>query len=352
MVRVEAMSLKCALFRDDPKLEACLVSDSAHVLQGARGAHVGKIQQALVMLGEAVISPSEISGSHYGPSTSAAVLAFKTKRGIINRSYQSKPDPIVGKMTIAALDREVLALQEPDQTLSNCVLFCACPLDVPGQSHGPSVRLGFAISASSAAAVGAPTPAAGPSEAAVMAAAFTESRRSLRDATGDILSVIGALRANQPLVPAQQKTFTIATKWLNLNAADKPACVTHMNAAIVLMQRNQNVKHAGADIVMTHVVGATYHGLTELSRPDLGLRCGDAFFNPDGPNCRRDVVTHEFFHLVGVKHGGGGLMGPTIRSAITTPAQALDSADNLAQMVAEMRTFKTPNTDACVRPGD
>jgi hypothetical protein len=61
---------------------------------------------------------------------------------------------------------------------------------------------------------------------------------------------------------------------------------------------------------------------------------------------------HEFFHLVGVHHGGGALDGPTIRSTITTPAQALDSADNLAQLVADLRTFKTPNTDACSRTGD
>jgi hypothetical protein len=89
-----------------------------------------------------------------------------------------------------------------------------------------------------------------------------------------------------------------------------------------------------------------------MNSPDLGLQCGDGFFTKDGPNCRRDVVTHEFFHLMGVAHGGGALLGPTIRSAITTPAQALNSADNLAQLVAELRTFKSPSTDACARPGD
>ncbi len=82
------------------------------------------------------------------------------------------------------------------------------------------------------------------------------------------------------------------------------------------------------------------------------MKFGDPFFGVDGPNCRRDVVVHEFFHLLGVKHGGGALMGPTIRSAITTPDQALNSADNLAQLVAQLRTFKSPNTDACARAGD
>ena len=40
------MALQSKLFRGDPKLEACLVNDKAHVLQGARGEHVSKLQQA------------------------------------------------------------------------------------------------------------------------------------------------------------------------------------------------------------------------------------------------------------------------------------------------------------------
>ncbi len=46
------------------------------------------------------------------------------------------------------------------------------------------------------------------------------------------------------------------------------------------------------------------------------------------------MITHEFFHLIGVNHGGQPLNGGTDRALITTPAQALDSADNLAQLVA------------------
>ena len=41
------MALQSKLFRGDAKLEAALISDSAHIVQGAAGAHVGKIQQAL-----------------------------------------------------------------------------------------------------------------------------------------------------------------------------------------------------------------------------------------------------------------------------------------------------------------
>jgi hypothetical protein len=99
--------LQSELFRDDTALQACLVKDTAHVVKGARGSHVEKIQTALAILEGALIDSDELSGSFYGPSTAAAVLAYKRKREIINRTYQQRADDIVGKMTIAALDREI-----------------------------------------------------------------------------------------------------------------------------------------------------------------------------------------------------------------------------------------------------
>jgi hypothetical protein len=48
----------------------------------------------------------------YGPKTRAAVQEFKRKRKIINFSYQTAADDIVGKMTIARLDNELFALEQ------------------------------------------------------------------------------------------------------------------------------------------------------------------------------------------------------------------------------------------------
>jgi hypothetical protein len=107
------MPLRSATFRGDTKLEACLVSHAAHITQPAVGAHVGKIHQALVLLDGATIAATELAQNQYGPSTAAAVLAYKTKRKIINFSYQQKADNIVGKMTIAALDDEMLSKESP-----------------------------------------------------------------------------------------------------------------------------------------------------------------------------------------------------------------------------------------------
>jgi peptidoglycan hydrolase-like protein with peptidoglycan-binding domain len=102
------MGLHSKLFRGDQALEACLVRDSAHVLLGAVGKHVQKIQIALKELDNLRIDAGEFDVKRYGRSTAAAVLAFKKKRRIINPSYQTREDNIVGKMTIAALDKEML----------------------------------------------------------------------------------------------------------------------------------------------------------------------------------------------------------------------------------------------------
>jgi peptidoglycan hydrolase-like protein with peptidoglycan-binding domain len=98
------MALRSKLFRGDAKLEAALVSDPGHIAQGAIGTHVGKIQQALNELDGAGLNPD----GNYGPATASAVLAYKQKRNIVNRSYQSQADNIVGKMTMASLDKEML----------------------------------------------------------------------------------------------------------------------------------------------------------------------------------------------------------------------------------------------------
>jgi hypothetical protein len=98
------MPLQSQLFRGDPKLEAAATSNPAHIVPGATGPHVAKIQRALNELDGAQLDEDGI----YGQETAAAVLAYKSKRDIINFSYQKEADNIVGIMTVAFLDREML----------------------------------------------------------------------------------------------------------------------------------------------------------------------------------------------------------------------------------------------------
>ena len=108
------MALRSKRFQNDPRLEACLVQNSSHVMLGAVGNYVSKIQQALQLLDGSIIAPAEIAAQRYGPSTAAAVKAFKRKHEIIDWSRQDKADDIVGKMTIAFLDKE---MEEEEKTI-------------------------------------------------------------------------------------------------------------------------------------------------------------------------------------------------------------------------------------------
>lgn len=106
------MPLNSSLFRNDPKLQACLTLDSAHVVQGATGPHVTRIQKALEIVFDAEIDHGDISGQRYGKSTADWVLAYKKDRWIVNTAYQQDPDNIVGKKTIRQLDDELLEIDK------------------------------------------------------------------------------------------------------------------------------------------------------------------------------------------------------------------------------------------------
>jgi peptidoglycan hydrolase-like protein with peptidoglycan-binding domain len=131
------MPLQSPSFRGDPQLEAAAVSDPAHIVPGATGPHVRKIQRALIKLDQAPIARDDLQHQRYGPSTAQAVLAYKTKRRIINHSYQSQADDIVGKMTIAALDRELLAA---DGRNAAPAIVAAWPLARPVDRRPEAVR--------------------------------------------------------------------------------------------------------------------------------------------------------------------------------------------------------------------
>jgi hypothetical protein len=114
------MPLRSRLFAGDAKLEDCAVRDQAHLTPGTQGAHVGKVQYALDVIDKLKIERQELMKQVYGPSTADAVLSFKRRRAIINRAYQTTADNIVGRMTIAALDAEMLQRQNLSLAVGEC----------------------------------------------------------------------------------------------------------------------------------------------------------------------------------------------------------------------------------------
>lgn len=109
------MGLTSNLFSGEPRLEACLVSPPAHITPGSVGEFVGRIQQAIMVMGLGVIGPDEIVAQRYGRTTAAAVLGYKQARKIINFSYQKQADDIVGKMTIFQLDQDMANFENRPQ---------------------------------------------------------------------------------------------------------------------------------------------------------------------------------------------------------------------------------------------
>lgn len=99
--------LRSDLFCGDKALQAALTVDAGHILKGARGTHVRKIQAALNLLLDKPpcgITDGEQAAALYGDTTADAVLRYKTENNIINTAYQATADNVTGKMTMRALD--------------------------------------------------------------------------------------------------------------------------------------------------------------------------------------------------------------------------------------------------------
>lgn len=130
------MALQSQLMSGDPQLEAALLADRSHIEPGASGPHVAKIQTALILLDGAELLADGI----YGSLTANAVLSYKQKRSIINSSYQYIADNIVGKMTVARLDADMLAFEAAQRDTAPVRIKPASPL-AKKDMHAPSLAL-------------------------------------------------------------------------------------------------------------------------------------------------------------------------------------------------------------------
>lgn len=103
-------TLTSAQFRHEDRLQKALHQDPFHVQRGDRGTFVQQIQDALALL-EVVpadfIPAAESGPGFYGDKTAEAVLKFKGPPRNILGPGQVRPDAIVGKKTMAQLEREM-----------------------------------------------------------------------------------------------------------------------------------------------------------------------------------------------------------------------------------------------------
>lgn len=111
--------LQSNLFTKKPNtaLQNCLNDNSQHITltKNSTGEHVELIQTALFRIKDndpsLGIPAFEVNGT-YDTATANAILKYKEKRDIVNRSYQNQADNKVGKMTLGRLDQEMLLLEQ------------------------------------------------------------------------------------------------------------------------------------------------------------------------------------------------------------------------------------------------
>ena len=190
----------------------------------------------------------------------------------------------------------------------------------------------------------------------IMRTAFDASRSSLRVASHkltslDIQLIFGAPRG-AALPDEDRKTYDIAQKWLKFQAYNQFDTLGQLVARGAIVRANMLIaKNLRLDVKDFMRTGEGVYGRAPIGNVVEGMECGTAFFD-HGPNCRRDVVTHEFFHMVGVGHGekhGDPIPEFADRALVNSVDLALNSADHLAQMVAELNGAVC---DACLRPAD
>jgi hypothetical protein len=301
------MGLQSKHFKGNRALEDCLARDASHVTPGAAGEHVAKIQAALFTLDNASITAGEIALSTYGASTARAVKAYRTKRGIV-RFGQTTPGDIVGKMTIARLDQEMLAKEKG--------------------STPPR-----------------PGPKPPPSKADIIKKAFERSRDSLRI----VLHRLDTFKAEIDRVDGQTDPLARSVLILDLKklhardiavlagrlvVTDDPLAKDFRDAlhqARHLIQRNLNEFSNIIDEDITGrcdpnsynppLAGPPFAG-TDRAAADPRVSVCRPFF-ASGPDLQRDVITHEFFHLLGLQD-----------KSVNSTADALTNANTLAQIVA------------------
>lgn len=387
------MSLQSELFKGDAKLEACLVHDPAHVVPGARGAHVGKIQQALIILGSAVIAPSEIQTELYGATTAKSVLDYKTRRNIINRAYQSTPDNIVGKMTIASLDRELVAQDSDSLDGIHCKLSDTAPI-------GSRLQLSFSVGGGTVSApsgsgsvaappITAPTtpppprplPPGSKSPVAHAIEVAGTARAWVSEALNWLRRVSRALKKNpnSSLPAGDQEIFAAIDVHFHLSRLPSPA--DHPGHVDTLVANYTNILTLlnsttmwGDDPRLYADPNDPRFGSFATAKPgglldpalDKKLWFHGLFLTLTGVNARCAVMIHECGHSVatglhfayGHPRATGGIRGqPTANGPLhprkyseLTPDEALHNADTYATFAAHASTTD-PSPKGDFRPG-
>jgi len=278
------VTLQSQLFRGDSQLEAAAVSDPAHIVQGARGEHVRKIQLALIQLDGAAIT----ADGSYGPATAAAVLAYKRKRDIVNRAYQTQADSIVGKMTIDRLDKEMLAAEQLNNGRTPRCIF--------PPSTQQSTRQSFAVSGGSGELTGFMLLADKDATLPLARSWVTSTLSKIGLVQAKVSSLTVATPADIAFFASIETHFKVDIP--NVSKSVATARLNKINEMFVKIQKVLNAIGPGSTRVLGNpgVPDKALAPLGGINFPNLFVTIGRDFHNSNA-NMRAAVLIHEGGHF-------------------------------------------------------
>ncbi len=272
----------CAFYADDPKLEDCL-NDKDRLRPFDTGDSVIRVQTGLKAAGEYM---GEISGI-YDAATGQAVMAFKK-----NQELGSEKFPDVGPGTTSCLDKLCLSNGQCQDKTPPPVI----PEKVPPLSDELIVQI------------------ANSERINALFKAGHELMKLHEQATSGIFIPI------TPVVWAVNRwLYTFPGKADYADTIDKAISLIDQN-----ISTNTNIRIDRSPECKDHAfVGA-------LGDPGKGITVCDLFFKKH-PNCQREVITHEYFHLINLIH----------HYDATTTKEALECPHHMAELVFDIAKGQT-----------
>jgi peptidoglycan hydrolase-like protein with peptidoglycan-binding domain len=299
----QTVVLQSDRFRGDQRLQAA-ANNSPPLRQGERSNAVSKLQQALIDLGypmpittkQGTQSPDGI----YGNETTITVRKFQRKYGL-------KADGIAGRATLSKLDQ-----------LSS-----------------------------------APVPLSS-SDQQIIEQALQDSQNTLQQAISSLtsleLAITSGLIKNPAVQAMHQRTVDAVQSRLHVELSDSRFLPTIQRAKQKLINNLNRQRQVGNQVKRNDFQCRSNEAnrKDEAGKPaplpqDSAWAWTDANgtitivcsrFFASCPECRRDVLTHEFFHQLGLPGEGGA----------TNTEEALMDANEMAQLVSHI---VTGSTDAC-----
>lgn len=137
----------------------------------------------------------------------------------------------------------------------------------------------------------------------IMDTANAQSRNILIAAILLLSSLEFFVRSNLPLLPEHQQTIDAVRDQLFIQPND-PNYLNVIRDAMNLMNKNLTTK---TQIVserhsLFSRCGPSDWAYSYIGYPPLNIHCCEMFFSVASPACRRDLITHEYFHTIGLVH--------------------------------------------------